>query len=60
MKTETIRIRIDSEILSKVRTLAENEIRPLAKQIEYILRVGLYAIGNRYDDDIKLSLKEDK
>jgi hypothetical protein len=45
-------------LLNKVRTLAENEIRPLAKQIEYILRVGLYAIGNRYDDDIKSSLKK--
>jgi hypothetical protein len=58
MKSETIRIRIDSELLNKVRTLAENEIRPLAKQIEYILRVGLCAIGNRYDDDIKSSLKK--
>jgi hypothetical protein len=60
MKTETIRIRIDSDLLNKIRTLADNEIRPLAKQIEYILRVGLYAIGNKYHDDIKVSLKEDK
>jgi len=58
MKSETIRIRIDSDLLNKVRTLADNEIRPLAKQIEYILRVGLYAIRNRYDDDIKSSLKK--
>ena len=60
MKSETIRIRINAELLDKVRELADNQVRPLAKQIEYILRVGLYAIGNRYDDDIKLSLKEDK
>jgi hypothetical protein len=37
MKSETIRIRIDSDLLNKVRTLAEHEIRPLAKQIEYLL-----------------------
>jgi hypothetical protein len=41
MKTETIRIRIDSDLLNKVRTLAENEIRPLAKQIEYLLLKSL-------------------
>jgi hypothetical protein len=41
MKSETIRIRIDSEILSKVRTLAEQETRPLAKQIEYQLKLSL-------------------
>jgi hypothetical protein len=41
MKTETIRIRIDSDLLNKVRKLAENEIRPLAKQIEYLLLKSL-------------------
>jgi len=41
MKTETIRIRIDSEILSKVRKLAEQQTRPLAKQIEYQLKQSL-------------------
>jgi hypothetical protein len=41
MKTETIRIRIYSDLLNKVRTLAENEIRPLAKQIEYQLKLSL-------------------
>lgn len=37
MKTETIRIRVDSELLEKIRELAQNDIRPLAKQIEYLL-----------------------
>jgi hypothetical protein len=37
MKTETIRIRIDSDLLEKIRQLAQKEIRPLAKQIEYLL-----------------------
>jgi hypothetical protein len=58
MKSEAIHIRLSAELLETIRTIAENEIRPLAKQIEYILRVGLYAIDNRYDDDIKSSLKK--
>jgi hypothetical protein len=37
MKTETIRIRVDSDLLEKIRHLAQKEIRPLAKQIEYLL-----------------------
>jgi hypothetical protein len=37
MKTETIRIRVDSDLLEKIRQLAQKEIRPLAKQIEYLL-----------------------
>jgi hypothetical protein len=37
MKTETIRIRVDSDLLEKIRQLAQQEIRPLAKQIEYLL-----------------------
>jgi hypothetical protein len=37
MKTETIRIRIDSDLLEKIRQLSQKEIRPLAKQIEYLL-----------------------
>lgn len=37
MKTETIRIRVDSELLEKIRELAQKDIRPLAKQIEYLL-----------------------
>jgi len=37
MKTETIRIRVDSDLLEKIRQLAQREIRPLAKQIEYLL-----------------------
>jgi len=41
MKTETIRIRIDSDLLNKVRTLGEQETRPLAKQIEYQLKLSL-------------------
>jgi hypothetical protein len=45
MKTETIRIRIDSEILSKVRTLAEQQTRPIAKQIEHLLKIALKTQG---------------
>jgi hypothetical protein len=37
MKTETIRIRVDSDLLEKIRQLAQQEVRPLAKQIEYLL-----------------------
>jgi hypothetical protein len=37
MKTETIRIRIDTDLLEKIRELAQRDIRPLAKQIEYLL-----------------------
>lgn len=37
MRTETIRIRINAELLNKVRELANNQVRPLAKQIEYLL-----------------------
>jgi hypothetical protein len=37
MKTETIRIRVDSDLLEKIRQLAQQDIRPLAKQIEYLL-----------------------
>lgn len=41
MKTETIRIRINADLLDKVRNLAELELRPLAKQIEYLLITAL-------------------
>ena len=41
MKTETIRIRINAELLNKVRELADNQVRPLAKQIEYQLKQSL-------------------
>lgn len=41
MKTETIRIRIDSELLNKVRSLADQETRPLAKQLEHLLKIAL-------------------
>lgn len=37
MKSETIRIRINAELLEKIRELADNQVRPLAKQIEYQL-----------------------
>jgi hypothetical protein len=37
VKTETIRIRIDTDLLEKIRELAQQDIRPLAKQIEYLL-----------------------
>jgi len=45
MKTETIRIRIDSELLNKVRTLAEQETRPIAKQIEHLLKIAIKSQG---------------
>jgi hypothetical protein len=41
MKTETIRIRINADLLNKVRELADNQFRPLAKQIEYQLKLSL-------------------
>jgi hypothetical protein len=41
MKSETIRIRINAELLDKVRELADNQVRPLAKQIEYLLLKSL-------------------
>jgi len=41
MKTETIRIRLNAELLNKVRELADNQVRPLAKQIEYQLKQSL-------------------
>lgn len=37
MKSETIRIRINADLLNRVRELADNQVRPLAKQIEYLL-----------------------
>jgi hypothetical protein len=37
VKTETITIRINSELLEKIRDLSQEEIRPLSKQIEYLL-----------------------
>ena len=41
MKTDTIRIRINTELLNKIRELADNQVRPLAKQIEYQLKQSL-------------------
>lgn len=41
MKTETIRIRINAELLNRVRELADNQVRPLAKQIEFQLKQSL-------------------
>jgi hypothetical protein len=45
MKTETIRIRIDSDLLNKIRKLAEHETRPIAKQIEHLLKIALKTQG---------------
>ena len=45
MKTETIRIRINAELLEKVRTLAEQQTRPLAKQLEHLLKIALKTQG---------------
>jgi hypothetical protein len=44
-KTETIRIRIDTDLLNKVRTLAEQQTRPLAKQLEHLLKLALKTQG---------------
>jgi len=41
VKSETIRIRINADLLNKVRELADNQVRPLAKQIEYQLKQSL-------------------
>jgi hypothetical protein len=38
MKTETLTIRINSDVLDKVREEANEELRTIAKQIELILR----------------------
>jgi hypothetical protein len=45
MKTETIRIRIDSDLLNKVRTLAEQQTRTLAKQLEHLLKIAIKSQG---------------
>jgi hypothetical protein len=45
MKTETIRIRVDSDLLEKIRQLAQQEVRPLAKQIEYLLKIAVKTQG---------------
>ena len=45
MKTETIRIRIDSDLLNKIRTLAEQQTRPLAKQLEHLLKIAIKSQG---------------
>jgi hypothetical protein len=45
MKTETIRIRIDSDLLNKIRKLAEQETRPIAKQIEHLLKIAIKSQG---------------
>jgi hypothetical protein len=45
MKSETIRIRIDSDLLNKVRKLAEQETRPLAKQLEHLLKIAIKSQG---------------
>jgi hypothetical protein len=45
MKSETIRIRIDSDLLNKIRTLAEQQTRPIAKQIEHLLKIALKTQG---------------
>jgi hypothetical protein len=45
MKSETIRIRIDSDLLNKIRTLADQQTRPLAKQLEHLLKIALKTQG---------------
>jgi hypothetical protein len=45
MKSETIRIRIDADLLNKVRTLAEQQTRPLAKQLEHLLKIAIKSQG---------------
>lgn len=41
MKTETIRLRLNSEIMERVRAIADKETRTLAKQVEHLLKMGL-------------------
>lgn len=37
MKTETIRIRLNSDLMETIREQAQQQVRPIAKQIEYLL-----------------------
>jgi hypothetical protein len=41
MKSETITLRLNSEILERIRDLANEETRPIAKQIEHMLKQQL-------------------
>lgn len=45
MKTETIRLRLNSEIMERVRAIADKETRTLAKQVEHLLKMGLESKG---------------
>ena len=37
MKTETIRIRLNSDLMEMIRKQSQQQVRPIAKQIEYLL-----------------------
>jgi hypothetical protein len=47
MKTEIIRLRLTSELVDQVRTLADNDTRTLAKQFEHLLKLALTNKGNK-------------
>jgi hypothetical protein len=45
MKSEAIHIRLSAELLEKIRTIADRETRPLAKQIEHLLKLAIKSQG---------------
>jgi hypothetical protein len=45
MKTEIIRLRLTSELVDQIRTLADNDTRTLAKQFEHLLKLALKTKG---------------
>jgi hypothetical protein len=47
MKTEIIRLRLNTELVDEIRTLADNDTRTLAKQFEHLLKLALSNKGNK-------------
>jgi hypothetical protein len=45
MKTETIRIRLNSDLMETIRGQAEQQTRTLAKQLEHLLKIALKTQG---------------
>ena len=46
-KNKTYPLRIDNELMEKIRTIAEKEDRPISKQIERMLRNAV----NEYESE---------
>jgi hypothetical protein len=44
-KTEIMRIRVDSELLERIRQLADRETRSISKQVEYLIKEALKTQG---------------